>query len=127
VRGFAVVLLAFLTAVPLSVASAQDPDPDEFTPPGYEFCGWRDPERGGWAMEWDDRLAGACTVLFARRMSCRAARTNYRRLRYTRTPPYEPRRAGYRCEELRSGYEFTDVRCAKRGRPRVAFRYQSGA
>ena len=37
-----------------ATAFSQDPDPDEFTPLGYEFCGWRDFESGDWEMEWHD-------------------------------------------------------------------------
>jgi hypothetical protein len=78
-------------------------------------------------MEWHEGLSGAYLVLFARKMTCRSARRNYARMHYTQTPPYRPVRNGYRCKTLDSGYEYTDVRCAKRGRPRVAFRFQTGA
>ena len=33
-----------------AAAFSQEPDPDELTPVGYEFCGWRDYEFGGWAL-----------------------------------------------------------------------------
>lgn len=110
-----------------ATAVAQDPDPDEFTPVGYEFCGWRDFVSGSWEMEWNDELFGAYSRLFARNMTCRSARRNYVRMRYTQTPPYRPVRLGYRCKTLDRDYEYSDVRCSKRGRPRLAFRYQTGS
>ena len=110
-----------------ATALSQEPDPDEFTPVGYEFCGWRDFEFGGWEMEWEDRLSGAYLVLFARNMTCRSARRNYVRTRTTQTPPHRLVRKGYRCTTLDSDYEYSDVRCSKRGRPRLAFRFQTGA
>ena len=56
-RSLALGLLLCL-AMCAVVANAADPDPDQFTPPGYEFCGWQDLVNGGWAMEWSDDLAG---------------------------------------------------------------------
>lgn len=64
-------------------------------------------------------------ALFARKMTCRSARRNYNRVRYNEEG--RPVRRGYRCREIDSGYEYSDVRCAKRGRPKVAFRWQTGA
>ena len=115
------VIACLLCAAP---ALAEDLDPEDVTPPGYDFCGWRDYERGGWAMRWEDRLAGASTTLFARRMTCRSARRNYARTSFAGGAPV---RAGYRCVELARGYEFLDVRCSKRGRPRMAYRFQTGS
>lgn len=78
-------------------------------------------------MEWDESLSGAYLVVFARRMSCGAARLNYLRTRYTRRPPYRAVRKGYRCTELETRHEYSDVRCTKRGTSRVSFRWQTGA
>ena len=125
-----VALLAFLvltlTAVLPASASAQDPDPDEFTPVGYTFCGWKVLGGGGWAMEWDDSLSGAYLVAFAKGMTCRSARRNVTRTRNRQTPPYAPYRLGYRCVTLDSDYEYVDVRCVKKGGKRK-YRYQGGA
>ncbi len=120
-----VVALVSLFGLPCA-AIAADPDPDEFTPQGYEFCGWQDFARGGWTMEWSEDLRGAYLVAFADGMSCRAARRNVKSVRYTKTPPYRPLRSGYRCRTLESGYEYSDVRCVKQGGSRK-FRYQTGA
>ena len=47
-----VLVAAVLTALALAApAAAQDPDPEDFTPVGYDFCGWRDFAGGGWGME----------------------------------------------------------------------------
>jgi len=124
VRFGAVVVCALLGAS--SPAVAADPDPDEFTPAGYEFCGWRDFVNGGWTMEWSDDLSGAYMVAFADGMSCRAARRNVDKVRYSQTPPYRPSRAGYRCARLEQQHEFSDVRCVKKGASRK-FRFQTGA
>lgn len=109
-----------------SAAMAADPDPEEFTPVGYEFCGWQDMANGGWAMEWDESLAGVYLVAFARGMSCEAARRNVVRTRYTQRPPYRPVRLGYRCTVLDDDHEYSDVRCVKNGAKRK-FRFQTGA
>ena len=122
---FPLVASLMLTASP--AGAQEEPDPDEFTPPGYEFCGWRDFEARTWVTEWDERLRGASTVLFAREMTCRAARRNHARLRYSSTPPFAPSRTGYRCTTIRAQHEFVDVRCTKRGTSRVSFRWQSGS
>jgi len=123
-----VLVAAVLTALALAApAAAQDPDPEDFTPVGYDFCGWRDFAGGGWVMEWDDDLAGTFSIAFAREMTCRAARRNIARVRYTRTPPYRPTRRGYRCLTLESALEYSDVRCSRRGSPSVAFRYRTGS
>jgi hypothetical protein len=124
-----VVLIALLigcvaTAV---TAFAQAPDPDKFTPAGYRFCGWRDLEIKAWQMTWTEELAGAFLRAFARNMTCRSARRNVDRLRYSSQPPYKPTRRGYRCSRLQSGHEYEDGRCVKRSNRRVAFRWQTGA
>ena len=122
-RALLLCLIGIVAIPAASLAQSEDPDPDEFTPPGYAFCGWRDYQNGGWLMEWDDRLYGAGTVLFARDMTCRSARRNFARVRHGQ----QPTRAGYRCAVIGRDYEFADVRCTKVGRPRVAFRYQTGS
>jgi len=124
-KRLALTFILLALTVPAS-ALGQDPDPDEFTPRGYEFCGWKDYTNGGWAMEWDDDLAGAYTVAFADGMSCRAARRNVTRTRYTRTAPYRPYRAGYACVRMKTGHEFSDVRCTKK-RSKGKYRFQTGA
>jgi hypothetical protein len=103
-----------------------DPDPAEFTPEGYKFCGWKDFATGEWKMEWDDSLSGAYLVAFADGMTCRDARRNVTRVRYTQTPPFRPVRLGYRCKVLDNDHEYTDVRCTKIGGSRK-FRFQTGA
>jgi hypothetical protein len=96
----------------------------ENAPRGYKDCGWKVfSRRGGWTYSPEP---GVYLHLFARKMSCRAARRNYRRVRYP-APQYEATRNGYRCVTLDDGYEYSDVRCAKNGRPKVAFRWQTGA
>ncbi len=124
-RSLALGLLLCL-AMCAAVANAADPDPDQFTPPGYEFCGWQDLVNGGWAMEWSDDLAGVYLIAFADGMSCTAARRNIRRVRYSKTPPYRPIREGYRCRTLKSAHEYSDVRCVRLGGSRK-FRFQTGA
>lgn len=123
VRRSIVVLLCVLASAP--VAKAADPDPAEFTPRGYEFCGWQDFASGGWAMEWSEELRGVYLVAFADGMSCTAARRNIKRVRYS-TKTRAPVRAGYRCRTLVSEHEYSDVRCVKTGGTRK-FRFQTGA
>jgi hypothetical protein len=88
------------------------------------FCGWRDLVNGGWTMGEPD--PGAYSRLFARKMTCRAARRAYSALDYEQEPPYRPILAGYGCRELESAYEYSDVRCARNG-SQAAFRYQTGS
>jgi hypothetical protein len=121
VRRLVLAILLCVAAVP--AAFAADRDPGEFTPPGYEFCGWQDFADGGWAMEWSDDLSGAYLVAFADGISCQAARKNIKRVHHRRSGPY---RAGYKCQTLTSAHEFLDVRCVKRnGNDKL--RYQTGA
>lgn len=42
-------------------------------------------------------------------------------------PPYRPKLKGYCCVRLESGYEYEDARCARRGHPKVALRWQTGS
>jgi hypothetical protein len=93
------------------------------TPRGYEFCGWQ-VVGGGWTYEEPD--PGAYLRLYARRMTCRSARRNFARVRYP-PPDYKPRRQGYRCAYLERRHEYADIRCSKRGRRKVSFRWQTGA
>ena len=121
-----VIAIVVLAVTLPSSAAAVVPDPDKFTPRGYEFCGWQDLANGGWGMEWSEDLAGAYMVAFADGMSCTAARRNVEKMRSSKKPPYRPLRTGYRCVTLRSAHEFTDVRCVNVGGAR-RFRYQTGA
>jgi hypothetical protein len=118
------VLAVVVLAAWAPTARAQTPEED-FVPQGYDFCGWRDFESGGWT--YDDPPPGVWARLFARNMTCRTARRHYKRTRSTQTPPYRHVRIGYRCKTLDSDYEYSDVRCSKKGRPRVAYRFQTGA
>lgn len=124
-RAHVTALLILVVALP-PVAGAATPDPDQFTPPGYEFCGWQRFGNGGWAMEWSEDLAGAYLVAFADGMSCTAARRNVKKMRSSKRSPYRPLRPGYRCVTLKSAHEYSDVRCVKVGGSRK-FRFQTGA
>jgi len=124
-RRLAVAVLFCAVAFPRA-AHAVAPDPEKFTPPGYDFCGWQDFANGGWTMEWTEDLAGAYLVAFADNMSCQAARRNVKRVRFAKSPPFRPLRPGYRCQTLESAHEYSDVRCVKKGGSRK-FRYQTGA
>ena len=116
----AAVVLAAAAVATSQVAYAGEP-----RLPGYEFCGWKDFGKG-WT--YDQPSPGAYLVGFAHGMTCRSARRNINRMKYTRSPPYRPLRRGYRCRNMESGWEYTDVRCTKRGsRGRVKFRYQTGS
>lgn len=125
-RATPVLAVLVLLALP-PLASAQDPDPDEFTPRGYEFCGWKDFTSGGWRMEWDDSLAGAYLVAFADGMTCRAARQNVTRTRFTQRAPHRPVRLGYRCQVLDEDLEYSDIRCVARKGASRKFRFQTGS
>lgn len=92
--------------------------------PGYTFCGWKNFSDGSWSMANPE--SGAFLTAYASGMTCRAARQNVTRLRTTSRPPYSPLRTGYRCVELVSGYEYSSIRCVKRG-GRAKFRSQTGA
>jgi hypothetical protein len=119
-------LLASLSVAAIASAQTSDPDPAEFTPPGYEFCGWKDFENHEWVMEWDDSLTGAFFVAYADGMSCTAARHNANAVRFRRGDGYRPTREGYTCKTLRTDIEFADVRCTKVNGTR-RFRFQTGA
>jgi len=116
----ACLLSAFVVASP---AWAQS-DPEEFTPEGYTWCGWKDFVDGDWT--YDDPEPGAWLRAFAYKMSCRDARRNVTRVRYSQTPPYRPLRLGYTCRSIDSDYEYEDVRCTKKGGKRK-FRFQTGS
>ena len=121
------VVALLLTPLALTTtASAQAPNPEDITPEGYKFCGWRNTETGRWVMEWSDELSGAYLVGFAQGMTCRDARRNITRVRYTQLPPYRPVRPGYKRRTLKSDVEFSDVRCTRIGGKRK-FRWQTGA
>ncbi|MDA0168924.1 hypothetical protein OJ998_07495 [Solirubrobacter taibaiensis] len=118
-----VALIASVATVLATPAFGQSEE--DFTPVGYEFCGWLNLGEGTWT--YGDPEDGAWLRLFARDMTCRSARRNYGRVRYTQRPPYRPVKPGYRCRTLDSDYEYGDVRCAKQGKSRVAFRWQTGS
>lgn len=116
----AVALTLFVSAGP---APAQS-DPDDFTPEGYEWCGWRDFIDGGWT--YGDPPDGVWLRVFALKMSCYDARRNATRMRYGQLPPYRPIRPGYTCKSLAEDWEYADVRCTKKNGKRK-FRFQTGA
>ena len=123
---FLIAITASLSAAGIAGAQTSDPDPAEFTPPGYEFCGWKDLGAHAWVMEWDDSLTGAFFTAYADGMSCTAARHNANGVRFSRRNGYKPTRAGYTCKTIESGYEYSDVRCTKVNGTR-RFRFQTGA
>ena len=116
----AVAVSTSAVAVAPSIASPQDPSR---TPQGYTFCGWSNFD-GSWTMTRPE--PGAYQVAFADGMTCRSARRNVNRVRYSKSPPYRPLRTGYRCRTLASQHEYADVRCVKVGGTRK-FRFRTGA
>ena len=118
-----VVAVASLSLVAAAPAAASPQDPAK-TPEGYTFCGWKDFVGGWWTLEQSD--PGVYMVAFTRGMTCRAARLNVDRVRYSQRSPYRPYRTGYRCRTLASQHEYSDVRCVKVGGTRK-FRYRTGA
>lgn len=110
------------SAVAVTPAAASPQDPTR-TPQGYTFCGWSSFD-GSWTMASPE--PGAYLVAFADGMTCRSARRNVNRVRYSKSPPYRPLRSGYRCRTLASEHEYADVRCVKVGGTRK-FRFRTGA
>lgn len=119
-----IALLVAGTTVGAPGAAYAQQDPADFTPEGYEFCGWKILGEGWWSME--DPRDGAYLRGFAHGMSCRTARRHITRVRYSQTQPYRPLRPGYRCKTLDSDYEYSDVRCIRKGGKRK-FRLQTGS
>ncbi|MDO9353607.1 MAG: hypothetical protein Q7T55_07920 [Solirubrobacteraceae bacterium] len=101
-------------------ATAQDGDYGE-APLGYDDCGFRDYENGGWT---DDPPAGVFLRAYARDMTCQSARRAVSRVKFSRSG--KPSRAGYRCQFLANQHEYYDIRCRKIG-GKATFRYQTGA
>ncbi len=123
-RSAATILSALVVAAVAaggSAAAASAPDP----PPGFKFCGWHEFAGGGWTYD-EPEGGGAFTRLYARDMKCRIARRNFKKVDYGSEPPYRPRLAGYRCREIESRHAYSDVKCAKKQRRGVAFRWQTG-
>lgn len=120
-RHLAAVLLAVLVALALPSAASAGPG-DAL--PGYTFCGWKNFGEGSWTMTNPED--GAFLTAYASGMTCRAARQNVTRLQYSSRPPYSPSRTGYRCVEIVGGYEYSSIRCIKRGSA-AKFRSQTGA
>lgn len=127
-RGLIALVAALATVSVAANANAQeaDPDPAEFTPQGYTFCGWKELETGEWKMLWDDSLGGAFLIAYAQGMTCRDARRNVSRVGDSGPPLYRATRPGYRCVQLRKAQEYSDVRCVKQGSG-IRFRFQTGA
>jgi hypothetical protein len=117
-------MLILGTALTATGSAYAQEHPEDFTPQGYEFCGWQDYEKGGWTHDYPGR--GAYLRGFARDLSCRTARRHITRIRYTQQPPYRPVRRGYRCKTIDSDYEYSDVRCIRRGGKKT-FRFQTGS
>ena len=122
-RTFIILVVAGL--VPGAWSYAQE-TPEDFTPQGYEFCGWRDYKGDGKGWTYDEPEPGVWLRGFASGLNCRTARRHITRLRYSQTPPYRPLRPGYRCKTLDSDHEYSDVRCVRKGGKRK-FRFQTGA
>lgn len=122
-RPTTLVATALILLSTTGTAVAQS-DPDDFTPEGYEWCGWRDFIDGGWT--YDDPPSGVWLRVFAYKMSCYDARRNATRVRFGQLPPHRPIRPGYTCKSLAEDWEFADVRCTKKHGKRK-FRFQTGA
>ena len=119
---------ALLIGVAAPAAQAQADPPDDVHKPGYEFCGWYAHSDGYWTYDHDDpNTYGVYLLSYARGMSCDQARNHALRAGYRSKPPYAPTRPGYRCQRLGTALEFSDARCVKRGKPKVAFRWVTGA
>lgn len=130
-----IAVLATTASISLSAGAVgqeqPSPDPDEFTPTGYTFCGWKNfaqpIDQLSWTTERDeDTLAGAFLRGFVRNMTCLQGTRNIDLVRHKKTPPYKAYRTGYRCTRIETGWEWEDVRCVKNGR-KATFRYQTGA
>lgn len=93
---------------------------------GYQWCGWFDFEDRLWRMTADPD-DGVSLILWADGMTCRSARSAYRRVRYPKAHAYRPRLAGYRCRTLRGGEEYADVRCTSTSGKSRRFRFKTGA
>ena len=94
---------------------------------GYRFCGWRKFNRRNsniWTFKGP--APGVFTAMFAKGLSCHIARRNYAKITYGTKAPYRVRVGGYRCKTMHKRWEYNDIRCAKKGRHGVAFRYQAG-
>jgi hypothetical protein len=106
-------ILASLSVAGIADAQTSTPDPTEFTPPGHEFCGWKDLQNHRWVMDWDDSLTGAFFVVFANGMSCDAARHNASRISYSRRHGFQAHSGGLYVQDATDDIEFADVRCTK--------------
>lgn len=99
------------------------PDPPHLR--GYRFCGWRKfTTRNIWTFKGPE--PGAFTAMYTKGLTCHIARRNYAKVSYGTKRPYRARISGYRCKTMHKRWEYSDIRCAKKGRHGVAFRYQSG-
>ena len=114
----------YLVAALVAAAAAAPPAYAQETPPGYKFCGWKDMDGPGW--EYGEPDSGAYVALYSRNLSCRRARRNYNRVRYP-PPDYKPTLRRYRCRVLDEAHEYLEARCVRRNRPKVRFRWQTGA
>lgn len=121
--SFCVPLVALVALVLLGAAPSATAAPGDALP-GYTFCGWKNFGDGSWTLTNPED--GAFVTAYASGMSCQAARRNVTRLSSTKSPPYSPRRPGYRCVRLINAYEFSSIRCVKRGGS-AKFRTQTGA
>jgi hypothetical protein len=90
-------------------------------PVGFKFCAYDDPGQGFTQKP----PQGAGTAVYGRRMSCKAAKRNYRKTDWMTSP--KAKRAGYRCRQTVEDYEFAEYRCFKRGNRRRAFAWQTGS
>ena len=93
---------------------------------GYDWCGWFDFTGRVWRMT-PNVDPGVSLILWADGMTCRSARSAYRRIRYPKAHGYRPRLGGYRCRTLRGGDEYADVRCTATTGPSRRFRFKTGA
>lgn len=108
--------IAASLVVPTTASAQSD------VPPGYKQCAWWDTTYRWWTDAPED---GAFFRVMARNMSCAAAQRNAARI-YLARNPRTPAQLGYVCTSLVSEWEYSDIRCSKQGRPRTAFRVQTG-